>query len=632
MKMGTKDEITVLCTTRPNKVADFNKYVPDNFHLVHVKILGIEEKKRADLLTRYNKALPIQNKDISGLLRYLARNDSRMQSHWRFPFNLVLVTILWLSDPNAVNDLTTATELFKKTHDFCVQKLLKRLSDHEETRILEIAELKQKVEKFLKKFCKEAFINHCGDNMVLSNSSIQRLQEACRFLSLPSKEVLGAFLIQTTSLADVEEEYSFSHKSLQDFYSALHVMEILTRHETGLNVPSIISGIETLLLHEDVPKDVSSCLLSDCTNTLKEYQLASTKGPLTINSVLEKATKDASLFYNEKEEKMDLAKYQNIIVHLTGLLHLREKPLEEDRSTELVELLKSTGIRDTSQWLDLVSEVKCSTKVSELLTKAMDLTGVVEISDCHLTAFRRVLRHVQLERLVLNITGDPENVPCLRELLVAIEDKEWEVWLWLKHDFRHRRDEKTAIDDIFQQVLRSARLRVTWFQGRLSEAAVAALPSSLKDLRLAVAGDQHYRALLPALSSLPQRLGCLHLHVPARLDADLLRPLPDVRILQLYVSGVEEATVESASRVVRALQPSRGKWGLLFPGVLECEEVFTRLVGHLARQGVQAQGWGLIASPRIDEERERRQRDLVSRKLGCDFRTWDEEDIWRSYF
>ncbi|XP_063614104.1 uncharacterized protein LOC134787277, partial [Penaeus indicus] len=247
MKMGTENEITVLCTTRPNRVADFKKYVPDNFHLVHVKILGIEEKKRADFVTRYSEALPIQNKDISGLLRYLARNDSRMQSHWRFPFNLVLVTILWLSDPNAVNHLTTATELFKKTHDFCVQKLLERLFDHEDTRILENTELEQKIKKFLKKFCKEAFISHCGDNMVLSNSSVQRLKEASRFLSLPSKEVLGAFLIQTTPLADVEEEYSFPHKSLQDFYSALHVIEILAVHETGLNIPSLISGIETLL-------------------------------------------------------------------------------------------------------------------------------------------------------------------------------------------------------------------------------------------------------------------------------------------------------------------------------------------------------------------------------------------------
>ncbi|XP_063603235.1 uncharacterized protein LOC134779163 [Penaeus indicus] len=532
MEMGRTDDITILCTTRPNKVPDFNRYVPDNYDIMHVKVLGIEENRREEFVRNYSQALQDPgsiDKDISGLLGYLARKDSRMQAHWRFPFNLVLVTILWFLDPHAVNSLTTATELFTKTHELCMKRLLQRLSDHEETRTLDHAELKQKTEKFLKMFCKEAFINHCGNAIVLSKPSVQRLMESCRLLNLPAKEVLGAFLILTTSLTDANEKHSFPHKGLQDFYSALHMMEMLMAHDPGLNIPSIISGFENVLLHEDVPHDVRRSVIKDCNKTLRKCQRASAKKLLSIQVVLTEATKEAAMYNGQEEETNDLAKYQNIIVHLTGLLYLRGKPLAEDtsrnqnifkrltnalhprglpkdRSTELVELLKATGIRDTSQWLDLLSEVKCDGTVSELLAKAMDLTGHIEISDGHLAAFMRVLSYARPSLLVLDISGDPEDIPCLRELLVGMIDATWKVELRLRHDFRHPRADGSVLDVTLQQVFRSGRLQVTKFRGQLSGSTLAALPSSLKDLYLAVKDDDHYRELLLTLSSLQGRL------------------------------------------------------------------------------------------------------------------------------
>ncbi|XP_042892251.1 uncharacterized protein LOC122266531 isoform X1 [Penaeus japonicus] len=634
MRIGRSKKITILCTTRPNKVPDFKSYVPNNSHVMHVKILGIPDNNRADFVVNYSKALQnegIVNRDISGLLQYLARKDGSMQALWRFPFNLVLMTILWVFEPDVVNSLTTATELFTKTHDLCMERLLQRLLENEETRIMGYHTLKENANKFLKMFWKEAFVNTYGDAVVVPKPSVQRLREACRLPKLPAKEVLGAFLTQATSLINDEEKYSFPHKSIQDFYSAHHLMERLTADELPINIAEVISAFENLLLHKEVPQGIRSSLLRECTDSLVKSQQESTRNSPSIKSVLEEATKEAALYIGQEKE-LDLAKYQNVFIHLTGLLHLRGKPLPESRSIELVNLLAATGIRDTSQWLDLISEVKCDDNFTELL--ARQLKGKTRISDSHLATFMRVLNHAEPSPLLLIIKGDPEDTPYLRELLAAIGEKRWEVRLYLTHDFRHPRADGSVLDVTLQQLFNSATLRVTEFEGQLSGSALAALPSGLEGLRLAVKDDHHYQALLPALSSLPGRLPelrSLELHVAAGQDAALLRPLPEMKFLSLIMSGVKKVPVERTSRVVRALQSPRGYWRLVFPGALECEEAFARLVEQLGREGVRLRedSWGVVASPRIDEGKAGRLKGLVRRELGCGFWAWDEEDIWR---
>nr|XP_027227399.1 uncharacterized protein LOC113819364 [Penaeus vannamei] len=456
MGMSRDDDITVLCTTRPNKVPDFKRYVPDKFDIMHVKVLGIEENKREEFVRNYSLALQdpgTENKDISGLLRYLARKDSRMQAHWRFPFNLVLVTILWFFDPQAVNSLTTATELFTKTHELCIKRLLQRLSDHEETRTVEGFELRDKVKKVMKKLCKEAFLSHCDNAVVLSRPSVERLKGACRPPRLPANEVLGAFLVLATSLTGDEEKYSFPHKSMQDFLAAMHVKEIIMADEVGLNIPEIIDGFENVLSHQEVPQNISNSLINEINLVLLKCQREASRQLPSIQSVLEGATKEAALYIGQ-ETKLDLVKYQNILIHLTGLLHLGGKTLAEERATELVELLKATGIRDTSQWLDLLSEVKCDNTITALISKKIDLTGCIFIRDEHLAAFLRVLSHARPSPLVLDISGDPEDIPSLSELLRAMKGKTWEVRLWLRHDFRHPRAGGSVLEEALQQVFR----------------------------------------------------------------------------------------------------------------------------------------------------------------------------------
>ncbi|XP_042875759.1 uncharacterized protein LOC122255621 [Penaeus japonicus] len=655
LRMSETDDMTVLCSTRPDKVFEFTKEVPRNFNIMQVKALGIEEKSRAKFFRNYSQVLQDQgivNRDIYGLLWHLSRKDNRLHVHWQFPFNLILVAILWFFDPDTVQSLTTATDLFRTMHDFCTRRLLLILSGNGETQTMNSSELKEKVARFLKKFYEEAFINHCGDALLLSESSVQRLKEICFLLNLPPKVVLGAFLIKTSSLTDVEEKYNFPHKALQEFYSALHVVEILSARELGLNVPSIVSGLVSVLLREGVPQDLASSLISNCKTKLNEYQLELAMNPCSIRSVLEEATKKAATYNGKEENRLYLREHRDIIVHLLGLLyardrpedlaedqngvslpgllHRRDRPWAEERSTELVELLEAAGTHRQSMWLDLLSEVKCDATMTELLVKALDLTVDTTISDNHLDAFLHVLSYANMSNLILDITNNPDDLPSLRELLPAIGDKRWLVHLLLHHDYQYPKEDNSDRDTALQKFFQCSQAQVVMFTGQLSGPAMAAFPYCLHTLRLAVKDDRHYQEIQPALTAFPRRqswLEDLRLHVPVTLTIRPLRPLPAVRAVSLLVPGVDEATAGRASPLVRRLQPSKGYIQLYLPGALHYVDAFIRLVKDLGRRKCKVQD-NVVASPMVDDETEKRLEGIVRQELHCNFTATEDEGIW----
>ncbi|XP_042863839.1 uncharacterized protein LOC122248088 isoform X2 [Penaeus japonicus] len=563
LKLGDFSDITVLCTTRPNRVADFKRLVPENFNTIHVHVRGIAEKDREEFVNNYSQAIKSKDeeRDFSGLFHYLSRKESRLQDHWRFPFNLVCVTILWLLDPDAVNRMTTATELFLKTHELCQRKLTQRLFDHEKTWNWDFPEVKAKMDKFLQTLYEEALINHCCDDTVLPSASIQRLRDTCLLLDLPAAEILSAFLIQTTSLSDeFEEKYSFPHKGIQDFFSALYVMDHLIADE--LDILRIISGFKTVLSNSNVPPRTSQCILQKNNEVLKEFNHKARKATKSIKSVLDETLQTAKYKVKEdREVKLDLAKWQNILIHLTGLLYLEERTVGEGRSEELVALLKGTGIKDNSQWLNLLSEVKCEATVSKCVARAMALRGNARITDPHVAAYASVLPHSQPSSVEIQVASNPRDVPRLTELMMTFLDKTCAVKVELHHDFRYPKDGGSFLDGILRQILQKPSSKILKLKGQLSGATATTLPRSLQELQLSVVNDDHYSALRPSLSSLPGRLPGLKgllLHVAADVGEASLQPLPEVDHLGLIFDHVKEDTVEWACRVSRALQPGKG--------------------------------------------------------------------------
>lgn len=633
LKLGeSHGDVTVLCTTRPNKVHDFKRYVPDNFNIVHVHVLGIAEDDREEFVNNYSQALGItvEERDITGLLRYLNRKESRLQDHWRFPFNLVFVTVLWLHGPEVVNSMTTATELFLKTHEMCQRKLRQRLFDHEKTWKLDFPEMKEKMDKFLKKLYEEALINHCCDDTVLSRTSVERLRDTCNYLDLPAAEILSTFLIQATSLTEeAEEKYSFPHKGIQDFFSALYVMESLIADD--LDIPRIISGFRTVLSSSNVPPRVSQCIIQRNHEILNKLNHNASRTESSIRSVLDTTFKDAAKYRARREHtaELDLAKWQNILVHLMGLLYLEGRTMGEERSAELVALLKGAGVEGRSQWLSLLSEVKCEATVSRHVAQVMDMRGVVRVTDCHVAAYASVLPHAQPSSVEVHVSCDPRDVPRLTELLTAMKGKTWATKMEFQDDFRHPKAGGSVLDEHLRQIFQQPRGEVLKFKGQLSAAAASALPRSLQELQLVLLDDAHYDALRPSLSSLPRLKGLL-LHVAVGVSGAALQPLPHVDHLGLIFDHVGEDTVEWASGVARKLHPGKGYFHLLFPGLGKSLTACYRLLEELSRCGVRVRR-SVLVSPAVAQADFVALNSISQRGIGCKFLADAEETVWRDW-
>lgn len=334
-----------------------------------------------------------------------------------------------------------------ETHRLCKERLKQRLLEHKETRAMDTREVNDKVEIFLNKLQEEALINHYNDKTVLSAASVERLRHVCDCLSLPHAEVLGSFLVQADSVTgDGKEKFSFPHKGLQDFFSALHVRETLLAKE--IDILRILNNIETILSDCNVPDELSKALVGVNKETLEKQNRKISKISHSIRSVLED-TLDMAKAYDETESQtvsLDLVKCQNVLIHLTGLLYLGGSPLKKDACAELVSLLKDSGIRDRTQWLSLLSEVKCDETVSKCIAQAMDLKEV-EISDSQVTAYASVLRHARPSHVEVDISGDPQDVPRLQDLLSAIEATDWKTDLRFRHDFRYMRGRSSVLDE-----------------------------------------------------------------------------------------------------------------------------------------------------------------------------------------
>ncbi|XP_047500783.1 uncharacterized protein LOC125046839 [Penaeus chinensis] len=636
LKLGETDDIIVLCTTRSNKVPDFKRYVPDCFNIAHVKIIGIAERNRKEFVTKYCRALQTgsEMKDISGLLQYLQRKDRHMQRHWKLAFNLVLVSVLWLFNPDAVNKLTTTTELYTATHELCYNKLKQRILDSETSNNLDSNTIQKRLAIFLKRLQKEALISHFLDEIVLPDASFIRLQDTCQSLGLPHLEVLSSFLNQINFWTDTaKKKYIFPHKGLQDFFGALHIKETLLASERDLDIQRVLSGLQTLLEDIEVPHRISELILAKNTELLEATNEDISGTSRSIISVLEETAKEVTKYSGNKKQAVtvNIAKCQNIIIHLTGLLSTKGKTLKKTRCVELVDLLKATGIRERFHWLDHLPDIKCDAEISRLIAKEMSLTGWIEITESCTHAYSIVLDHAQPSAVVLDIEGETEGIRCLEDLLLQMENKAWDVYLILKNSFRDPRECDSTFDKSLQRFIQRSCARVRWFRGHLSGTSAAALSPCVERLDLIVRDSDHYGALLPWLSELATRLPRLQilwLHVAAEVDEWLLQPLPEeLPHVVLTLDGVSEATVGWACRIARALRPRRGYLDLVFPGLLQRTDAFVHLLEALGREGVRVEN-AVLASPAAAHEDKQRLHDLVRRELGCEFSACSDDYLW----
>lgn len=499
-------DLTVFITTRPEAVDDFFKMIPLDINTMHIKIKGIPEAKREEFALKYHSEMERTgqgSRDTSGLVKYLRRTGVHLKEHWRLPLHLAMAVILWVICPDAINGVTTATELFIETENLRDEKLCERVKKNEHCKCLPVKEIKEKIEIFRLSLYKIALYGQRESDIILTNDSLESFEKLCRFLSLPESEVMGAFFVKkiTWGSTGMQSQYSFAHKGTQDFYSALHVVNVLHGKEYPENWEHMQNCLET------------------------SWQKILTLKKKTILNIL----KDV---YRSNPEDFSLKKFQNVLVHLTGLVDNGGEICRKEILSEIVKLLKRSGIDDEQAWLDILSDIKINDainkEVSKYIPDIMNLNSHIEITDSRVATYAKMILHAKPTRVTICIDNDPEQVPCLQDLMEALYYMTCETELFFYHDFLQPSSDTLSVDSPLPQLFKVSR--VTKFMGHIDQALLRKLPDDLRTVCVVAKDERHCQMLLSRLTSLP-RLEWLWLHVRADLETKFYQPLIGINYL-----------------------------------------------------------------------------------------------------
>lgn len=446
LQMGKSHNIVILCTVRPYTMNSIKSYIPENFEVLNVEIIGITARYREEFIMKYCRNFCLteeKHKDMSNLLTYLRSRNIWRQDHWQLPFNLVLLTILWFNDSQAVNRLTTVTELFSETYTLSKKRVENRLTGGISKRGIDQSMVRKKVEICLKAVFKEAFISHLNDSTGLDEASIQRLQDTCDSFKLPSKEILSAFLVKANSDESEVVTYNFPHKGLQEFYVAMYIKEGLQ----DLDISQILLDIEARLQSSHIPVEYRQRILTPTSEVLREYETC--KSSRTIMNSIEQIFLEVVDYSGQEKKPLDLKKLHSIFIHLIGLMYMKTS-VSEKRADEIITLLKDSCGKRRVHWLYMLSLINCDDTLVKYFADMMTLTDKIVISDKYIDTYTRVLKYAQPKSVLISINDRPQDVP-LQELFTCLHES-WEVKVCLEQDFENPRSIDSDLDESLKEM------------------------------------------------------------------------------------------------------------------------------------------------------------------------------------
>nr|XP_053641297.1 LOW QUALITY PROTEIN: uncharacterized protein LOC128694948 [Cherax quadricarinatus] len=423
--------IAFLCTSRPEKVENFRRTIPAEYTVQHATLHGISRTSVVQFVRLNHQEITKQtgnNRNTEELVRKVSKLEG-IHEHLRLPMNLILMIYIWDHDPDQLNlTSVTHTELYYNIHELCKHKLIERLTNHKATKNMDDRKLKFNINNILIIIYKTALESLSGDQLNLEEETVDKLISTCDELCLPYKEVLSAFLClrPTWTVRGITEQYSAPHKGIQDYFAALYIV-------SSLNNPQC-----------STPTSASATLVS-------------------IRGVLEESIRSA---------RVDMNKYQNVLIHVAGQLHLVLDQVPEASAREIVHLLQESGMRDKDQWLDLLDNTKMSPVIVKEISRFFTSEETI-VRNERVRSYTALLPHLSSSVVKIIIRGDPSNLPGLPDLLAA---------------FTH------------QQRLQP-RSHVEVFAGRLTDRGLRLLQScnKLRVLQLRVVSDHHAGSILPQL-------------------------------------------------------------------------------------------------------------------------------------
>ncbi|XP_063614398.1 uncharacterized protein LOC134787548 [Penaeus indicus] len=558
LHLKKNSDISVLCTTRSEKLKEISRMIPNDLMINYFKLLGIPSDKRGKFVELYHEELKRRGMsagNTNSIVQYVENASLQLNEFFVYPLNLVLLTYLWVTRPESINAVTSVTVLYAEVHSLMVEKLHRRLLDDPDIDYIPSEEIKGRCEQFLDALYQFSFATLSYNMVYLDQEHVNRLLQVCSETKLAVKHMMSSFLVVelTSSGEQYVERHRFPHKGIQEFYGAQYILSIISNENLAKNRTKVLEALE-------------ECLRKFHISSYERQEIASWTSELSerkrISTLLGKT---CPVRFQEK------GKYTNLLQHLVGLLRYQSSCLLFHYTEEIVELLNDSGDLSFDQWTDLLKKTDYDALVAKEVAKFVCQISWT-IRDDQERAAAALITHRCPRILSIELFKEPKNLPHLVDLLRSAFAKGSEIRL---HLHSHWRDPKSASSDGILCALQRSSLNenqeweyyhepawknLTRFTGRVTSPAVLArLGDSIEGLRVAIRSDDEALDWSVNINSCDVfvRLKWIGVHVAAAgVDPALLCPLPSLeRRPHLYLSGVSDCDVEWASVVAKALQP-----------------------------------------------------------------------------
>ncbi|KAK7063161.1 hypothetical protein SK128_027470, partial [Halocaridina rubra] len=432
---------TVLVTTRPEAVKMYQQLVCHTLsETKHIHLLGIRSEERNEFLKKYVNSIEnteVTWQDIDTLLKYLHQTEYHFGDMWNSPYNLALLVLLWSQKFHVLNEIKTISELYWELLGLYREKLEERLCHNQETQNLSQSCLGRKINLFLYCLCLEACHALIANSVSLDHAAYKRIESRCSELQVPVEEMIVIFLKQTKTSSGIK--YGFPHKGFQDFLAAQFIFCQMTDPKTSTENTEMIMKIESILQDYDVPVPKSHDITQFIRDKLTKVGLQHTE---STSDSLEKILK--TYLKNGKDTAdFDISKYQNLLIHLNGMLHQQENNIGDAVKEEALDLLQEAGVTNKGQWIKVLNGTKCNQFVATYVgVNSGILKGKIKITDLSLFAYTSLLQALEstteeVRSVEITIDLKTDN-PCINELLNETLMKELNVSsLYVQHDFRN---------------------------------------------------------------------------------------------------------------------------------------------------------------------------------------------------
>ncbi|XP_050736740.1 uncharacterized protein LOC127008578 isoform X2 [Eriocheir sinensis] len=615
---SSKGHLQLLITTRPSKLSDLCNVLGAHTKKIQTKLRGISLEKRVEFVSKLHNEMIKEKQsyqDTQKLVDLLKQSQARLGEHYRLPLNLTLLTYLWASDPTKVNPETTSTGLYIAFLELIESRLQARLQERLGCVALPEGRSQEVVREFQKDLYRVCMDTLLSDSMQLSTESKDVLEKKCEDLEVPFNEMIEAFLVvekEWTSSGYITE-LTVPHKSILEFYAANQFM----------------TYINNKLKNEEQEKKIKSLLMNRGITKAEIDDILQRSESEDIKS-LKKICNDLL------KTDQNLAKYDNMLLHLTGLLTHQCPDMLHRYAEDLVDILKEAEFKGT-KWLDILVEAKCDDTLATLLAPLNDLQLIVR--DGHMGAALALFKYLDTNIPVqVILENEVTYIPRLDDMLCQLSQRDCAVQIFFKHQWKNKEcgSSDEYLGKLQPEGCSSYGCSVTKFTGHLG--TLSCLPETTTELKIAFANTEHAKQLLVELNDLVNKrsdITYIGIHVMSEVRPDDLTPLRVLKPLQgretgsLWLSGVDKDW-EMKCGVIRALLPAEGMFNsIMFPQCNFTAKRCTDILKCLKELGVKVNKKGGIRFFSTFEKNELLDlKEFARQSLGCALYCSDESSVW----